>query len=142
MKSKFKYTASDTPQHNLYTEMGFTALAGMSRAVMNVGNVPRAIRYKLFGEVTKTATKLDSLVLVEIDGVKKTCVEHYTSLIPNWVKYMKTFGKAGTIRTGKDGKVGDSGVTLMIVGYADNHEGNCYQMFNPPPGTALRNHVM
>ena len=44
---------------------------------------------------------------------------------------MRTFGKAGTVRTGKDGKVGNCGVTMMMVGYADNHEGNCYRMFNP-----------
>ena len=70
MKTKFKYTASGTPQQNSYAEMGFTALAGMSRAMMNLGNV-RNVRYKLFGEMAKTATKLDSLVMVEIDGVNK-----------------------------------------------------------------------
>ena len=48
----------------------FTALAGMSRAMMNMGNVLRNIRFKLFGKVAKTATKLNSLVLVETDGVQ------------------------------------------------------------------------
>ena len=85
----------------------------------------------------KTATKLDSLVLVDINGVKKMRVEHYANLIPNWIKYTKTFGKAGTVRTGKDGKVVDHGVTIMMVGYADHHEGNCYRMFNP-----LRNSIV
>ena len=64
MKTNFKYTASGTPQHNSYAEMGFTALAGRARVMMNMGNVPRDSRYKLFGEVVKTATKLDSLVIV------------------------------------------------------------------------------
>jgi len=50
---------------------------------------------------------------------------------------MRIFGEAGTVRTGKDGKVGDRGVTMMMVGYADNHEGNCYRMFNP-----LRNSIV
>ena len=72
MKTKFEYTASGTPQQNSYAEVGFTALAGMSRAMMNKGNIPRASCYKLFGEVVKTATKLDGLVMVEINGVKKT----------------------------------------------------------------------
>ena len=72
MDTKFEYTASGTPQQNSYAEVGFTALAGMSRAMMNKANVPRASRYKLFGEVGKTATKLDGLVMVEINGVKKT----------------------------------------------------------------------
>ena len=53
MKSKLEYTASGAPPQNLYTEMGFTALAGMARAMMNKGNIPRAIHCKLFGEVGK-----------------------------------------------------------------------------------------
>ena len=50
---------------------------------------------------------------------------------------MRTSGEASTVRTGKDDKVGDRGVTMMMVGYADNHEGNCYRMFNP-----LRNSIV
>ena len=76
--------------------------------------------------MVNTATKLDSLVIVVIDGVKKTRVEHYANILPRWVNHMTTFGEDGTVRTGKDGKVGDRGVTMMMVGYADNHEGNCY----------------
>ena len=41
MKTKFKYTASATSQHNSYAEMGFTVLAGRARAMMNLENVPR-----------------------------------------------------------------------------------------------------
>ena len=93
--------------------------------MMNMGNVPRANCYKLFGEVVKTATKPYGLVIVDINGVKKTQVEHYANILPRWVKHMRTFGKAGTVRTGKDGKIGDRGVTMMMVGYADDHEGNC-----------------
>ena len=77
MKAKIKYTASGTPQQNVYTETGFTTLAGMSRVMMNKANVPRAICYKLFGKVSKTATKVGSLVTVEINGVKRMSVEHY-----------------------------------------------------------------
>ena len=120
-----------------YAEMGFTALAGRAHAMMNMGNVPRGSLYKLFGEAAKTATKLDSLVIVNDDGVKKIRVEHYANILPRWVNHMRTFGKAGTVRTGEYGKVGDRGVTMMMVGYADNHEGNCFRMFNP-----LRNSII
>ena len=58
-------------------------MAGMVASMMKLCNVPRVIRYKLFGKTTKTATKLDSLILVEVDGVKKTCAAHYADLIPN-----------------------------------------------------------
>ena len=77
------------------------------------------------------------MVVVEIDGVKKTCVEHYVNSIPIRGKHVRTFGKAGTVRTSKDGKVGNYGVTMMMVGYADNHEGDCCQIHNP-----LRNSIV
>ena len=53
---------------------------------------------------------------------------------------MRTSGETGTVRTGKDGKVGNCGVTMMLVGYADNHEGNCYRMFNLPRNTIMESH--
>jgi hypothetical protein len=39
--------------------------------------------------------------------------------------------KQESSKTGKDGKIGDQGVTGMFVGYASNHVGNCYRMRNP-----------
>ena len=75
MKTNFEYTASGTQQQNSYTEMGFTALAGISRATMNKKNIPRAISYKLFGKVSNIVTKLESLVMVEVNRVKKMHVK-------------------------------------------------------------------
>jgi hypothetical protein len=31
----------------------------------------------------------------------------------------------------KDGKAGDRGVMCMLLGYASNHKGDCYRMWNP-----------
>ena len=137
VKTNFKYTASGTPQQNSYAEVGFIALAGRPHAMMNMGNVPRASCYKLFGKAVKTATKLDSLVIVDINGVNKTQIKHYANILPRLINPMRTFGEAGIVRKGKDGKVGNHGVTMMMVGYADKHEGNCYRIFNP-----LRNSIV
>jgi hypothetical protein len=52
-------------------EIGFTSLTCMTCAMMNKADDLRAIRYKLFGKVTKTATKLNSLIIVVVNGVKK-----------------------------------------------------------------------
>ena len=56
---------------------------------------------------------MESLVLIDINGVRKMCVEHYVNVIPNWVKFVRTFGEAGTVRTGKYGKVCNDGVTII-----------------------------
>jgi len=35
------------------------------------------------------------------------------------VKYLRTFGEAGIVKNEKDGKVGNRGITMVFVGYAD-----------------------
>jgi hypothetical protein len=40
------------------------------------------------------------------------------------VKYLRTFSEAGIVKNGKDGKVGGRGITMVFVGYADEHAGN------------------
>ena len=93
--------------------------------------MPKKINFLLFGEAVKTATKLDWLVVMTLDGKKKSRVEHYCGKVPSFASYLRTFGEAGTVTTGKDGKVGTRGVTMIFVGYADKHGGDCYRMFNP-----------
>ena len=51
-------------------------------------NVPYLMRYKLFQEAVKTATKLDGLVVIELNKVKKTRYEHFGYSIPKFVKYL------------------------------------------------------
>ena len=128
---QFEFTAKETPQQNALAELGFTVIAARSRALMNHACVPRDMRYKLWPECAVTATKLDWLSIVELNGVKKTRVEHYQNLMPNFVQHLRTWGEAGTVKTGKDGKVGDRGVTMIFIGYANSHEGDCYRMLNP-----------
>ncbi len=41
--------------------------------------------------------------------------------IHKFVKHLRTFGEAGIVKYGKDGKVGDRGITMVFVGCADGH---------------------
>ena len=52
-------------------EIGFTIIGNRGRALMNNANVHVKIRNKLFKEAFLTATYLDGLKVVEINGVKK-----------------------------------------------------------------------
>ena len=85
----------------------------------------------MWGEVAKTAMALDNLIAVTVNGETKTRYEHAGLLLPSFVKHLRTFGKAGIVKNEKDGKVGDRGITMMFVGYADGHAGNGYRMYNP-----------
>ena len=72
--------------------------------MLKMENVPRGSRYKLFGEVVKTAPKLDSLIIVEINGVKKTRVEQYANILPRWVNNYPAIRSMGQKR-GKNSKL-------------------------------------
>jgi hypothetical protein len=98
---------------------------------MHAAEVPRNRRFEFFPEVIMTMTKLDCLKLITINKGKKTRIEHYGLPLPNFTRYLCTWGEAGIIKTGKDRKIDDQGVTGMFVGYASNHKGGCYRMWNP-----------
>ena len=55
-------------QQNHLAELGFAVLTNRGRALMTRVNIPVYLHYKLFKEAFKTATLLDALLIVEIDG--------------------------------------------------------------------------
>jgi hypothetical protein len=139
-----KYTAADTPRQNAVVELKFTYFTAKAKAAMHVAGVPREKRLVFPLEVIMTMTKLDWLNLVIINGVNKTRIEHYGLPLPRFAQYLRTWGEARTIKTGKDGKTGDRdwGITCMFVGYAFNHRGDCYRMWNPKTKMVFETHDM
>ena len=112
-------------------ELGSTVIAARTRAAMNRANFPLKVWYMLFGEISNCIAKLDWLTVIKIDNVKKTRIEHYQGILPAFAKQLRTIGEAGTVHIGKNGKVKDRGVTMLFVGYATQHEGDCWHMYNP-----------
>jgi hypothetical protein len=132
-----KLTARNTPQQNSKAEMAFTVIAAQARSMPIAVQIPDKERFKLWPEVVMTATFLNNLVPVILNGETKTRWEHASHKLPLWVKNLWTFGEAGTINEGKKGKVVDRGVTMMFVGYDNYHIGNCYHMYNPVTSRAV-----
>ena len=61
-------------------------------------NVPMYHHYKLFKEAFKMATLLDALLIVDIDGEKKSCVEHWSGQKPEYALNLHMcWGEAGTV---------------------------------------------
>ena len=81
---KIEYTARDTPQHNHLVEVGFATIGNQARALMNAANVPLKSRYKVWYKAVNTATKLDGLVPVTINGETKTRDEHWCGRKPKF----------------------------------------------------------
>jgi hypothetical protein len=88
---------------------------------MSAANVPKMIRYKVHSEAFKTTTLLDGLMPVEINGITKTRYEHWTN---------KGAGTV-TLKSKMIPKVKGRGVQCMFVGYALDHPGDTYRMWNP-----------
>jgi hypothetical protein len=89
-------------------------------------------RFKLFREAFQTATMLDGLMLVTIDDVTKTRVEHWSGKVPSFAENLRTWGEAGTvkIKTTMTPKIADRGIQCMFVGYAPDHAGDVYRMWD------------
>ncbi len=120
-----------TPQQNSYAELAFTVIAAKTRAVMNAAQIPKSEHFKLWSEAAMTVAALNNLIPVTWKGETKTRYEHAGHKISKFAKYLRTCGEAGIVKDKKDGKVGDRGITMLFVGYADGHTGNRYRMYNP-----------
>jgi hypothetical protein len=57
-----------------------------------------------------------------IGGITKTKYKHAYGLNPKFATHLRTWGEAGTVKTK---------VTGTLIGYAKDHEGDCYYMWNP-----------
>jgi hypothetical protein len=130
---KFEFTARDTPQQNSLAEVGFATIANRGRAMMHQANLPASVRPRVWTEAFKTATLLDGLVPIEINGKLATKYVHWCGENPMFAKHLRTWGEAGTvkIKTDTTPKLADQGVQCMFVGYAMDHPGDCYRMWNP-----------
>jgi hypothetical protein len=132
-----QWTPHYTLQYNAPVEVGFAMLGGRARAMMHQANVPTDIKHLLMLEAVKTATKLDNLISVSVEGVTKSRYKHFVGKNPDWIFHMRTFGKAGVVKTKArkmHPKEADRGVTCFFAGYPDDHPGDCFRMWDPTTG--------
>ena len=64
----FENTACKTPQQNSYVELVFTVIAAKTRVVVNVVQIPKSERFKMWSEAAMTVTALDNLIPVTWNG--------------------------------------------------------------------------
>ncbi len=67
---KAEFTAQKIPQQNSIAEMVFTVIAAQVQSMMNAAQLPDELRFKLWAEIVMTATYLNNLVIVTINGEK------------------------------------------------------------------------
>ena len=128
LNPKWEFTARSTPQQNGLVEVEFATIAGRARAMCNAAHMNDKICILVANEVLMYSTALGNLV---VD--KDQSQTHYQLMglqNPKWAipGAMRTFGEAGVVTRGKHGKLGDRGIPMVFVGYAENHSHDCYRM--------------
>ena len=100
---------------------------------MAAANVPPNMRYALGPKAFQYTTKMDGLCMVNVNGVTASRYEHFCGENPRFAKHLRTWGKAGTVKVKLQTtpKVADCRTTCMFVGYATDHDGDCYKMWDP-----------
>jgi hypothetical protein len=115
-----QWTPRDILQYNVPVEVGFATIGGRAKAMMPHANIPKDIKHLVIPEGVKTATKLDNIIPVKIDGVLQSRYKHFTGSNPPWVKGLRTFGKAGVVTTKAQKmhpKEADCGTNCLFIGY-------------------------
>jgi hypothetical protein len=98
--------------------------------MMGGANTPVDVRGKVGIECVKMATAVDGLRVITLNGKTMTRDMHFYGRNPRWATQMRTWGEAGVVKEGKDGKFGDRGTVMMFVGYPFNREADCVRMWN------------
>jgi hypothetical protein len=126
-----EFMAHRNPQQNSHDETSFTVIAALARSMILAAQILGDKRFKLWPEAAVTATFFNNLVPVTIGEVPQTHWEHSRYQLPSWAKNLCIFGEAGIVKEGKTGKVLDRGLTMMFVGYSENHAENVFKMYSP-----------
>ncbi len=130
--------ARETPQHNSPVEIGFVTQAQLAQAMFNDANFDSSMRLKLAKECLSLANKNCNLVVIKFNNKQVTKYKAAGQAIPKWTNNLRSFGEAGVVEIGKDGKLGDYKVTCIFVNYADKHLSECYWMYNPKSGKIIK----
>jgi hypothetical protein len=71
MPIRFEFTGRDTLQRNHLAKVALSTIAGRGRAIMSAAKIPKNMRHVFWQEAFQTATLMDSLIIIEVEGNKK-----------------------------------------------------------------------
>jgi hypothetical protein len=130
MQIMFEYTAPGTPQQNGVAERMFATLFGRVRAMNTAAGLTTSLRNQLWAEAANCATDINNLIIRKKGD--KSPYELFFGKPAPYMPHLRTFGEVGVIRniTSVKEKLQDRGSTCMFVGYAAQHAGNVYRMYN------------
>jgi hypothetical protein len=102
-------------------------------------NVPLLNRFLLYLKAFEYVMDTDGLRVLTRDGKLRTRYAHFGLQIPPFAQHLQTWGEADTVtvKVKATPKLADRGIQSMFVGYAKDHPGDTYHMWNPLTGRIL-----
>ena len=84
-----------------------------------------------------TASKLNGMTQVTLGGMTASRREHFGDFLPKFASHLRTWGEAGTVKLASNfsSKLLDRGIICVFVGYADNHNGDCFETWDLATGS-------
>jgi hypothetical protein len=103
--------------------------------MMSHANIPKHLKHLLLPDAVLTATLLDNLIPIEINGKLATKYVHHAGKDDAaFVHNLRTWGEAGTVTIKNrimHPKSADRAVTCMFIGYSRQHPSGTYRIWNP-----------
>ena len=126
-----EYTATGTPQQNVYVERAIPTLMGRARAMMNFAGFTTEKRKQPWCEAANTATMLDTILVHEQNSTPPYAMFHGRDA--KYTKHLRTFG--GICLTDTSNKVGRTkvdtrGRLCIFMGYSTQDAGDVYRFLH------------
>jgi hypothetical protein len=130
-------TAPHTPQTNGVVERKFVTIRDRAQAMMLGAKLDDAFQGKLWAEAVFTATKLHNAVPNRASGAKSPD-ELWYGESPKILDHLIQWGRIGFVKNrGKAKKLDEKSTKMVFMGYADDHAGDVYRMYNTVTGSIV-----
>jgi len=126
-----EFTAPYTPQQNGVVEMGFVTIRDGALSMMLDAKLTDESQGKLWAEAVYTMTRVHNGTVTAAHG-KKSHDEVFYGTKPQLYNHMVEWGRLGYVKLqgGKRAKLTEKSTKCMCLGYAENHSGDTYRVYN------------
>jgi hypothetical protein len=131
-------TAPHTPQTNGVVERKFVTIRDRAQAMMLGAKLDDVFQGKLWAEAVFTATKLHNAVPNRASVGVQSPDELWYGESPKILDHLIQWGRIGFVKNrGKTKKLDEKSTKMVFMGYADDHAGDVYRMYNTVTGTII-----
>lgn len=134
---KLELTAPYTPQTNGVVERKFVTIRDRAQAIMLGAQLSHDHQSQLWAEAIMTATKLHNAV-PNMASSPNSPDQLWYGEHPRILNHLVQWGRIGYVKErGHVNKLSPKSTKMVCMGYADDHAGDVYRMFNPDTGRVI-----